>query len=159
MASTVAETLAERFWQQVMKRKKKTRCFKGKLHWEMCSAQLLCERGSFHIQQHLGPLPELQGWGQQERSDLHWRQEKPAAPGFPREHQSGQVLRSHLLSLWFGVFWWWCLELSSTPGIVFSVRWVCSEPLVLQSLAGMKCVAWKWGDKITLPLHFFGKNV
>lgn len=63
MASTVAETLAERFWQQVMKRNKKTRCFKGKLHWEMCSAQLLCERGSFHIQQHLGPLPELQGEG------------------------------------------------------------------------------------------------
>lgn len=39
----VAETLTERFWQQVMKRKKKPRCVKGKMHWEICSAQLLCE--------------------------------------------------------------------------------------------------------------------
>lgn len=38
----------------------KTRRVKGKMHTEICTAQLLCERGSFHTQHHLGPLLELE---------------------------------------------------------------------------------------------------
>lgn len=59
----VAETLAKRFRQQVMKKKEK--CIKGnETHYKICIAQLLCDGGSFHIQHHLRPLPELERrWG------------------------------------------------------------------------------------------------
>lgn len=45
--------------------KKKEKCIKGnETHYEICIAQLLCDGGSFHIQHHLRPLPELESrWG------------------------------------------------------------------------------------------------
>lgn len=47
------------------KNKKKKKCVKGnKMQQEICIAQRLCNKASFHIQHHLWPLPELERrWG------------------------------------------------------------------------------------------------
>lgn len=68
--------------------------------------------------------------------------EELAAPRAPKEASALPVSEvSAAVPVVWGVFSWWCLELSNTTGVVVFVRWVCSEPLVVQSLAGMKGVA------------------
>lgn len=96
------------------KKRKGKKCVKGnKMCWEICTAQLLCARASFHRQHHLRPLPQLERrWGRCISTELM----VPPLPvqaiirkkdlvegdlqlqGFPRKPQGCWPLRFHLLS-------------------------------------------------------------
>lgn len=180
----VAETLAKRFWQQVMKKKKRERkkkCAKGnKMHWERCIAQLLCDRGSFHIQYHLGPLPELERrWGRCFGTALMVPREEHR---YQHRHQAGRGIwlqdtcsfKDFQGSISVASFWGFvcCLHvlgcfLTMSLGIKqqrrdrLFARCVCSEPFRLQRTA-RKCTCCRLRNeriKKTPTTVFLGKKV
>lgn len=122
MASMVAETLAERFWQQVMKRKEKRDVLKGRcteryalLSYSVRGAHFTPSTTSGHclswneVGKMLQPSANGPTWGAPRpaqaltgKRDLVVRNLQ--LQGFPRKHQLCRILRFHLLSPWSGVF-------------------------------------------------------